>query len=310
VPVNGHPDQNSCKPLFSFLEYKGKLLLCNSRKVYQLNAQNEWILFFNPNLQGRITDMDSGDSGIYVMEFGGYSVFNPSTNLTSYKRIQDISFSFDPVYRFAIINNEPLFYNSKSFYKLGSQDSTYGFYNLVKMKFPTNYGAIEKMKVLRLGDYLLVSPSHYTEVKNLYVYHPDWGEWRKQPTNLPMHLEIKSLGRNNFSGAIHLISSNGGNWSSGAFDLGTTEIKEEDVFANFNTQIQVFPNPSQDILQINSPKPVEELVIYDLFGKTVYSLKNAKTESITLNLSHLISGTYIIKLTAPEENYVTKFIKL
>lgn len=90
--------------------------------------------------------------------------------------------------------------------------------------------------------------------------------------------------------AFVMIQDDGDNWSlddvvvSGT--LGTTTFDGE-------TKISVFPNPTEDILNINVSSTLQKSVLFDLLGKEVKSFGNASK----LDISGLEPSVYLLKIT-------------
>lgn len=115
-------------------------------------------------------------------------------------------------------------------------------------------------------------------------------------------------GTNAFAGVTNTLNIN----SNGASDLflcslttdgnfSTTNV--EDNFDNFS--ISIYPNPVQDILNIDTDE--NSLVkVYDVTGKIIFS---NKIENNKINISHLIPGLYTIQVISDKKLYVQKIIK-
>ncbi len=74
-----------------------------------------------------------------------------------------------------------------------------------------------------------------------------------------------------------------------------------------NTQFQVFPNPTEDILQIKgSYEAATPYIIYDLLGK---ALQQGQLGDGALNVQQLPSGTYFLKIEAKQVSPI-RFVKL
>ena len=58
--------------------------------------------------------------------------------------------------------------------------------------------------------------------------------------------------------------------------------------------IKIFPNPTQDYLQISSEDHIGEIFIYDLYGKQIMNF-NYNSNTALVDLRSLSSGSYIIK---------------
>ena len=75
-----------------------------------------------------------------------------------------------------------------------------------------------------------------------------------------------------------------------------------------NQEISVYPNPSSDFLKISAFKNIDEINIYDVMGKQVYSNKT-NTKTLDLNISNFKNGYYSIKIKVGEFIKVKSFIK-
>lgn len=60
---------------------------------------------------------------------------------------------------------------------------------------------------------------------------------------------------------------------------------------NPNYRIQVFPNPLQNELTIQSEQPIERVELFDLTGKSILS-----SRQVTLNLENINNGVYILTI--------------
>jgi len=61
-----------------------------------------------------------------------------------------------------------------------------------------------------------------------------------------------------------------------------------------NKQLQVFPIPAKNVLNIKSSNRIEKLVIYNLMGQQVLIQHNNIKK---INIAHLTHGVYILKIT-------------
>ena len=82
--------------------------------------------------------------------------------------------------------------------------------------------------------------------------------------------------------------------------LGTTD------FGYANNTISLYPNPAQEVLNVNSADPIAKIEVYDLLGKKVASNNNAKN----VNVAALGKGVYVVKVAQENGSVVAKrFIK-
>jgi len=83
-------------------------------------------------------------------------------------------------------------------------------------------------------------------------------------------------------------------------NLSTSDVSKKEV-------INIYPNPVVDKLFINSDKKIESVVIFDAKGSVVKKENNLNSNSV--NVSDLISGAYVIKVSTGESVLTKKFIK-
>ncbi len=68
------------------------------------------------------------------------------------------------------------------------------------------------------------------------------------------------------------------------------------------------PNPSTEVLNLQASKNIESIALYNLLGQQVYSAKVDATSS-AINISHLNTATYILKVTVDGKIGTYKVIK-
>lgn len=85
---------------------------------------------------------------------------------------------------------------------------------------------------------------------------------------------------------------------------GTTSIF--DVKAEF--AYSMYPNPANDFLTVANTADVSQVDIYDVTGKMVMTV-NVASENVTLNVSDLNTGMYIINVTNERGVQTSKFVK-
>lgn len=96
---------------------------------------------------------------------------------------------------------------------------------------------------------------------------------------------------------------------------GGTILKNVNVLSNAenvqdNSTITLFPNPANDVLQIQSNDDVviSAISIYNTLGQLIKVIPNAK-ETTSIDVSQLVSGTYFVKVTSDKGSSNSKFIK-
>lgn len=83
--------------------------------------------------------------------------------------------------------------------------------------------------------------------------------------------------------------------------LATSEVSKG------NDMVTIYPNPVQNILNIQSKNTVIKAEIYDANGRIISS---ASVTGSSINVSELTKGNYIIKLFTKDKTVTHKFIKI
>lgn len=79
-----------------------------------------------------------------------------------------------------------------------------------------------------------------------------------------------------------------------------------------NYEVNIAPNPFSAYITITPGNGQTEKLsvnIYNLSGKTVYSKQYNTSRELSIDLSSLANGLYIMKLTSAKKDYTTKLIK-
>ena len=86
-------------------------------------------------------------------------------------------------------------------------------------------------------------------------------------------------------------------------NLATLSINEFELNA-----LTVYPNPAQDVLNIDYKSELTGVKVYNLLGQEVIN-RTAATSQMKLDISGLTSGVYIVKLSAEEGEHSFRVIK-
>ena len=85
---------------------------------------------------------------------------------------------------------------------------------------------------------------------------------------------------------------------------GCTVLGLDDYATNDNI---IYPNPVIDILQFSNSETIKEIIVFNTMGQKVFSEENVTTQ---INISHLASGSYFIKIQDTANNTtVNKILK-
>ena len=81
------------------------------------------------------------------------------------------------------------------------------------------------------------------------------------------------------------------------------------VSDNEVSQISIFPNPTQDTLNISSGTPIEQIKIYNSLGQNIITLTVNNQLQYSISTIDIPNGLYVIELTTPSGILTEKFIK-
>jgi len=117
--------------------------------------------------------------------------------------------------------------------------------------------------------------------------------------------------------SINVINTNDPlNLSAGEFHVYTTKKLNQGSYldveegANIPQTISVFPNPVDQILQIQATEEVTGIRIFDAIGHLVISIENTKTSMVTVDTQSLPKGLYMVNASLTNGQTLTqKFVK-
>lgn len=102
------------------------------------------------------------------------------------------------------------------------------------------------------------------------------------------------------------------NGCSSASDAINATIIIVDVSIDENDKVlelSVYPNPTVEIINIESNELIDDIIITDLNGRIVYTNNNINSTTFQVNLSELTRGTYLIKVTSGDDYNLKRIIK-
>ncbi|AZA80430.1 hypothetical protein C1637_23155 [Chryseobacterium lactis] len=73
-------------------------------------------------------------------------------------------------------------------------------------------------------------------------------------------------------------------------------------------QIQVFPNPAKDILQVSADTPIKNIKLIDMQQRVIFD-ENFNRNMIKIDVSGHPSGAYLMKITTEKDQNIEKIIK-
>ena len=81
-----------------------------------------------------------------------------------------------------------------------------------------------------------------------------------------------------------------------------------DGVAEFSTSFNVYPNPVNNVLFVDTDENVEQVTIYNLTGSMVYN-EVYSSNNVKINVSELEAGVYIVKVRTENNEVVNRFVK-
>lgn len=86
--------------------------------------------------------------------------------------------------------------------------------------------------------------------------------------------------------------------------VDSTTVNIKDTFDE--SQLNIFPNPTTGILIIDSDIQIDKIELYALDGAQIKTINKLNG---SIDISDLDSGVYILKITGPEDEFITKVFK-
>jgi Secretion system C-terminal sorting domain len=97
--------------------------------------------------------------------------------------------------------------------------------------------------------------------------------------------------------------------ASNYLKVWSTTVADENI-ASKSIKVEMFPNPTTDVLTIQSPEKIKSIAVYALSGVLQTTINDIDSDNYTLSLTNLPSAAYIVQLTTVEgKNAVQKLIK-
>ena len=89
-----------------------------------------------------------------------------------------------------------------------------------------------------------------------------------------------------------------------------TVVVEDNAIEEMNASFNIYPNPVNDKLCIVTETEIEEVVIYDIYGR-VQNLRISETQKLrnSIDVTNLNSGVYFVKIVTENGEAVQRFIK-
>jgi hypothetical protein len=127
---------------------------------------------------------------------------------------------------------------------------------------------------------------------------------------------------NGMNGFLRILKQGGGIYENFGGDFGSVlrygfiigEIESQPANAEFETELKVFPNPSEEKLWVQIPESGGtdgKLIIRNNLGQVVYVLNNIQTDMSywkEIDISLFSNGMYHLELIIDDKSYKSKLI--
>ncbi|RRO25588.1 M12 family metallo-peptidase [Flavobacteriaceae bacterium 14752] len=97
------------------------------------------------------------------------------------------------------------------------------------------------------------------------------------------------------------VNTSGWDITISCVSLSNSEFSQNDI--------SVYPNPVNDLLNINSEVALDKLEIFDINGKLIFKKQLNQQLDVVTNLSFLNSGIYFMKLEGEKSSIIKRIIK-
>ncbi len=140
-------------------------------------------------------------------------------------------------------------------------------------------------------------------------------DWNRNQEALAVYKVKGTANGSNFLELSDWKTGFGGEWLRWSVANGTlsetsgTAITclSSSIIENENSNIELFPNPTEGILHLNSELMIETLIIKDVLGKDVF-LKSINSFQTTLDVSNIPKGNYICVLKSSNKTQFKKIV--
>ena len=91
-------------------------------------------------------------------------------------------------------------------------------------------------------------------------------------------------------------------------DTEDEEDEDNEYISELTSSVNIYPNPTNDRLYIKTETEIEEIVVYDIYGRR-QQLSAISGQPSVIDVADLKSGIYFIKINTNEGNIVKRIIK-
>ncbi len=220
----------------------------------------------------------------------GEEILSPPMNLTTAQNptmVLDVAFTYH--------NWGPPYFNQ-----------SFSLSDTLEILISTDCGNTFSRVFKKAGDELRTTTSYLTNPVSIDqgIFEPQKRDWKQISIDLAQYEDIE-----NARFKIRYISGLGGCIFIDDFKVGNKAFVGAEDYTS-NSIISIYPNPVSEILNISAVgNAIEELNIYDLSGRKIYSKSYIiGVNDLSINVSEFKSGAYILETRTGNKIQTQKFI--
>lgn len=153
---------------------------------------------------------------------------------------------------------------------------------------------------LKSGENYVVAVGNFGVTQNsITVTFPKTGTWYNYFAETTRDITSGNVQFTLAPGEYHLFSTR---------QFEQPHIVTENTIIERTDEIRVYPNPASDFIRIESSNTIDQAYLYSIHGSLIKQVP-APGESATIDLTNLMSGTYILKLKNQSFSKTVKIVK-
>ena len=88
-----------------------------------------------------------------------------------------------------------------------------------------------------------------------------------------------------------------------------SDVEDDDAIEEISTTFSIYPNPVNDRLFVEAETEIEEVMVYDIFGRLQVTEAPSHQGNLSIDLSDLNGGIYFVKVKTGNGEIIKKFVK-
>lgn len=153
---------------------------------------------------------------------------------------------------------------------------------------------------LKSGENYVVAVGNFGVTQNsITVTFPKTGTWYNYFAETTRDITSANVQFTLAPGEYHLFSTR---------QFEQPHIVTENAIIERTDEIRVYPNPASDFIRIESSNTIDQAYLYSIHGSLIKQVP-APGKSATIDLTNLVTGTYILKLNNQSFSKTVKIVK-